>query len=257
MRAGAIGKEVVRMPVWSSVHHKAFSDSEALARHTAEWLIGIAASRSRVLSLCLSGGSTPRRLYELLAARPYRDAFPWSRAHWFWSDERFVAHDDASSNYGMASRAMLSHTPVPSANIHSIPTTGVTAEAAADAYERELKAFYGSDHLDETRPLFDVVLLGLGEDGHTASLFPGSAALDEKMRWATTAEGPNLKPRITLTYPVLESARDTAFLITGTEKRTALNQLLHGDSSLPAGRLRPVGNVWLFADAAAAGGIVL
>ena len=131
-------------------------------------------------AVCLSGGSTPQRLYEHLAGPPYRDAFPWSRTHWFWGDEQFVPHDDALSNYRMVREALLSRAPIPAVNIHPIPTEGLSPEAAASAYERELKSFYGADHLDPARPLFDVNLLGLGPDGHTASLFPGSAVLAER-----------------------------------------------------------------------------
>jgi 6-phosphogluconolactonase len=133
-----------------------------------------------------------------------------------------------------------------------MPTEGLGAEAAAAAYERELKAFYGADAIDPVRPLFDVTLLGLGTDGHTASLFPGSPALDERTRWAVSAPGAGGKPRITLTYPVLESSRRTAFLIAGTEKRDIFKRLRAGASDLPAARLHPAGSLRLFVDVAAA-----
>ena len=154
------------------------ADPEALACPVADWLLAAATANRGTLAVALSGGSTPRRLYERLAAPPYREAFPWSRTHWFWSDERFVPHDHPDSNYRMVRLAMLEATPIPAENIHPIPTEGLTPEEAAAAYERELKAFYGADRLDRRRPLFDVMLLGLGEDGHTASLFPGIAVLE-------------------------------------------------------------------------------
>ena len=119
-------------------------------------------ARRCIFAVCLSGGSTPQRLYELLAGPPYRDKFPWSRTHWFWGDERFVPHDDALSNYRMVREALLSRAPIPAINIHPIPTEGISPEKAAAAYERELKSFYGAEHLDPARPLFDVNLLGLG-----------------------------------------------------------------------------------------------
>jgi 6-phosphogluconolactonase len=142
---------------------------------------------------------------------------------------------------------------VASAYIHSIPTEELTAEAAAAKYEGELKAFYRADTLDPARPLFDVNLLGLGPDGHTASLFPGTSVLNERERWVVPVVGPNGEMRITLTYPVLESARHTVFLVTGEEKRAIFARFRQGDRTLPAANLHPSGKLWLFADAAAAG----
>jgi len=227
------------------------SDPEALARRVADWLLEISRARGGVFALALSGGGTPRRLYELLAGPPYHDAFPWHRTHLFWGDERFVPRDDKSSNYRMVRDAMLSRAPIPATNIHPVPTEGLTPEAAASDYERELKSFYGAERLDPARPLFDVNLLGLGPDGHTASLFPGTAVLDERERWVAAVVGP--KPtRITLTYPVLESSRHVAFLVAGKEKREIFSRFQRGEPTLPARRLRPIGTLHLFADAAAA-----
>jgi 6-phosphogluconolactonase len=207
----------------------------------------------RPASVCLSGGSTPKRLYELLAAPKYRDTFPWKRMHWFWGDERFLPKDDPLSNYRMVRLAMLEATPIPAENIHPIPTEGLTPEEAAAAYERELKAFYGADRLDRRRPLFDVMLLGLGEDGHTASLFPGIPVLEERTRWVAAVVGAKPEARITLTYPALESSRDLAFLVAGPGKREILAQVRGGTTDLPAARVRPVGRLhWLLDRAAAA-----
>jgi 6-phosphogluconolactonase len=229
------------------------ADPHALAHRVADWLQAAANAKTGIFAIALSGGSTPRLLYELLAGPPYRDAFPWSRTHWFWGDERFVPHGDEQSNYRMVREALLARVPIPAGNIHSIPTEGVTPEAAASAYERALKSFYGAERLDPARPLFDVTLLGLGPDGHTASLFPGAAALGERDRWAAAVIGPNGDARITLTYPTLESSRDTAFLVAGKDKRAILARLRHGDGALPASQLHPNGALWLFADEAAAG----
>ena len=159
-------------------------DAEALAQAAAAWLAELAQSRDGRVAIALAGGSTPKRFYELLAEPPFRDKFPWSRTHWFWGDERFAPHDDPRSNYLMTKKALLSRAPVPQANIHPIPTEGLSPQAAAEAYERELKSFYGAEALDPSRPLFDAVILGLGDNGHTASLMPGSSALDERRRWA-------------------------------------------------------------------------
>jgi 6-phosphogluconolactonase len=229
------------------------ADPEALACRVADWLLAVATAKRGMLAVALSGGSTPRRLYERLAGPPYREAFPWSRTHWFWSDERFVPHDHPDSNYRMVRLAMLEATPIPPENIHPIPTEGLTPEEAAAAYERELKAFYGADRLDRRRPLFDVMLLGLGEDGHTASLFPGLAVLEERTRWVAAVIGAKPEARITLTYPALESSRDLAFLVAGAGKREILAQVRGGTTDLPAARVRPVGRLhWLLDRAAAA-----
>jgi len=143
--------------------------------------------------------------------------------------------------------------PAPPENIHAVPTEGIGPVEAAAAYERALKSFYGAERLDPSRPLFDVTLLGLGEDGHTASLFPGTAALAERDRWVVAVLGAKPEPRITLTYPVLESSAEAAFLVAGAEKRDILRRFRAGDEDLPASRLRPVGECHLFVDAAAAG----
>jgi 6-phosphogluconolactonase len=146
----------------------------------------------------------------------------------------------------------LSRAPIPAANIHPVQTEGLTPDAAASDYERELKSFYGAERLGRARPLFDVILLGLGPDGHTASLFPGTAVLEERERWVASVVGP--KPtRITLTYPALESSRHVAFLVAGKEKREIFSRFQRGEHTLPAARLCPIGTLHLFADAAAAG----
>lgn len=228
------------------------ADREALARCTADWLVETATSAAGRFAVALSGGSTPRRLYELLATLPWCDTFPWERVHWFWGDERLVPRDDERSNYRMVREALLAHAPIPPGHIHAVPVEGMPDRAAV-AYERELKTFYGAGRLDPARPLFDVVLLGLGADGHTASLFPGTSALDERERWAVAVAGVQPEPRVTLTYPVLESCRHAAFLVAGTDKRAVFDRLRSGDAALPAARFKPNGELHWFADAAAAG----
>jgi 6-phosphogluconolactonase len=228
-------------------------DAVALARRGADWLLESALEAKGPFAIALSGGSTPRASYALLATPPYAKRFPWARAHWFWGDERFVPHDDPRSNYRMAWDAMLSLAPVPPGNIHPVPTANTTPQMAASAYERTLKEFSGSEQLDSAAPLFDINLLGLGEDGHFASLFPGSDVLNERSAWVAAAMGPKSEPRITLTYPVLESCRHAAFLVSGAAKSAILNNLLAGQSDIPASRFRPVGDFKLFADAQAMG----
>jgi 6-phosphogluconolactonase len=228
-------------------------DPEVLARRVADWLVAAALASDGAFAVALSGGSTPKRLYEYLAEEPYRGRFPWSRTHWFWGDERFVPHDDPLSNFRMIRESLLSRAPIPSANIHSIPTKSITPKKAASSYEQTLKAFYGAEQLDPARPLFGVTLLGLGEDGHTASLFPGTAVLMERDRWVAAVIGAKAEARITLTYPALESSHEAAFLVTGNGKRSVLKRLLSGDETMPAARLQPAGTLRVFCDVEAAG----
>jgi 6-phosphogluconolactonase len=225
-------------------------DPEALAHRAARWITDLAAASRDRFALCLSGGSTPRRLYQLLAESPYRDALPWDRIHWFWGDERFVPWNHPDSNYGMVHTALLERVPVAPGNIHGIPTDGTPADAAA-AYERVLKSYYGSENLDPTRSLFDIQILGLGPDGHTASLIPGTSVIEERHRWVAEVIGGRPEPRITLTYPVIESSRHTGFLVAGADKRETLSKALAGDRALPAARIRPVGELTWFVDEAA------
>jgi 6-phosphogluconolactonase len=233
---------------------RVFEGAEALAQTVAEWLCALAQASSRPFSVCLSGGSTPRLMYERLATPAIASRFPWPRAYWFWGDERFVPHDDPASNYRMAREALLSRVPIPGRNIHPIPTEGVSPEQAADAYEATLKRFYGSNILTPERPLFDVTLLGIGDNGHTASLFPGRPALRETQRWAVATIGVKSEPRITLTYPALDSSRDVAFLATGEEKRDMVARARAGDREIPAGMVRPIGRLHWFLDRAASPG---
>jgi 6-phosphogluconolactonase len=228
-------------------------DADALARRGSEWLAERIAGAARPFALCLSGGSTPKRLYAFLAAAPLRDRIPWQNLHLFWGDERFVPPDHPDSNFAMARTALIDHVPIPLRQIHPIPTTGLTPETAAEAYARTLAAFYGSDRLDAARPLFDVTLLGLGPDGHTASLFPGAAALDETVAWTAAVIGARPEPRITLTYPVIASSAVVAFLVAGADKQAMLARVLAGDRSLPAARVCAEGELRFLVDRAAVG----
>jgi 6-phosphogluconolactonase len=228
------------------------ADPEELARCAADWLLAAAARSEGPFRVALSGGSTPRRLYELLRGPLYGEAFPWARTHWFWGDERFVPHDSPDSNYRMVREAMLAYAPVPAGNVHPIPTEGLTPQEAALAYERDLKTAYGAATLSPDRPLFDATLLGLGPEGHIASLFPGTAILSERSHWVGAVVGAKPEPRITLTYPALESSRETAFLVAGAGKRPVLERLLKGDPDLPAAHLHPNGTLIILADRAAA-----
>jgi 6-phosphogluconolactonase len=230
-------------------------DLESLAMRLADWLVARLAETTGPFAFNLSGGSTPKTLYQLLATEAYRRKIDWERMHIFFGDERFVPWDHADSNYRMAREAMLSKVPIPAENVHPVRTDEATPEAAAADYEAALKRFYGKATLDIPRPLFAVTLLGLGDDGHTASLFPGTVALNERQKWVTAVVGAKPEPRITMTYPTLESSAATIFLIAGAAKREMLDRMLAGDMTLPASRVRPQGEVYVFCDEAANGDV--
>jgi 6-phosphogluconolactonase len=232
---------------------RVFPDAEALARGAAEFLCERGEAAHGRFTVCLSGGSTPKRLYQLLAARPFVHRFPWDRAQFAFGDERFVLPDDPDSNARMAREAMLSQAPVPPDHVHAIPTIGMTPDESASAYQRTLETLYGGSRLETGRPLFDVCLLGVGDDGHTASLIPGQPVLQERTRWVAAVAKGRPEVRITLTFPALEASRTVAFLVAGEGKRAILDRLLSGDRTVPAGMLRPAGEVIWFADRAAAG----
>jgi 6-phosphogluconolactonase len=227
-------------------------DPPALARHVAEWMTAAALATSGPFAVSLSGGSTPKALYALLASEGFRNRFPWQRVHWYWGDERFVPYDHPESNYRMTREAMLSKVPVPPENVHPIPTDG-TPQDAARRYEQTLQQAYGASRLDPQRPFFDVTLLGLGPDGHTASLLPGDPVLNERKRWVAAVSHGRPEVRITMTYPVIESSRRVAFLVAGEEKAAMFGAIRAGDSQVPAARVRPVGELFWFVDQAAAG----
>lgn len=227
-------------------------DAEALARTAAEWLRAEANARPGIVRICLSGGSTPRRLYQLLSDPACITDFPWARVHWFWGDERFVPHDHPDSNYRMAREALFDRVSIPTDHIHPIPTEGLGPDAAAAEYERTLRCVYGAERLHPERPLFDVTLLGLGADGHTASLLPDSLVLDEAARWVAAVAHGRPEARITLTYPALNASHAVAFVVAGEDKRDALAAVWRGDRALPAARIRPLGTLHWFVDRPAA-----
>lgn len=235
---------------------RVYSDVDELSLHAAEATVAIirnAIHATGTCSLALSGGSTPRTLYTLLASQ-FRDSIPWAHVHVFWGDERYVPPDDVRSNYRMAREALLERVPCPTANVHPMPTNFSTSDAAARDYETTLRS-----HFSGTWPRFDVIFLGLGPDGHTASLFPGSRALDERTRWVVAITDPPESPmRLTLTLPALSQSAHTYFLVAGSDKAQALRQVLAGtaDSNIyPAAAVRLAEGVaiwWVDRGAAAA-----
>jgi 6-phosphogluconolactonase len=230
------------------------ADADALADRAAHWFVAELTNRSGPLAVALSGGSTPKRLYERLARDPWRSQLPFDRIHWFWGDERIVPGDDSRRNTLMVESALLDHIPVPPGNIHIVAASPTTPEDAAAAYEAELRRFYGADVLDPQRPLFDIMLLGVGSDGHTASLFPGMASLAVRDEWVV-ASPPGLDPfvpRVTLTFPAIASSRAVAFLAAGPDKKPILDKVFSG-ADLPSAHVTAVGPIHWFLDKAAAG----
>jgi 6-phosphogluconolactonase len=234
---------------------RVFSDIEAMSGAAMEESIRImkdaVKERGRFV-IALSGGHTPAKMYALWADK-HRDETPWDKVHLFWSDDRYVPHDDLLSNYRMTKEALFSRVPIPAANVHGVPTNIAPQDKAAEAYDAELHKFFGA-----AAPVFDVQLLGLGVEGHTASLFPGDPALDEKKRWVVAVRAPAEPPiRLSFTPVVLNQGRSTFFLVSGENKREILAALRNEPdgkpSQYPAGRIRPSGRLVWYLDKAAAG----
>lgn len=231
-----------------------FPNLDALSRAVLEEVLRIVrdavAQRGRC-AIALSGGHSPAKMYELWSSE-YSARTPWDKVHLFWGDERYVPHDDPLSNFHMAQELLISRVPIPAANVHPVPTGLPTPEEAAAAYESDLRKYFGS-----AQPAFDLQLQGLGVEGHTASLFPGSPVLEEKQRWVAAVEVPATPPqRITFTPVVLNRGLNTYFLVTGKDKREILAALRNESnpktSQYPAARLQPDGPVVWFLDSPAA-----
>ncbi len=234
-------------------------DAEAVSRAAAEEVVacarGALLARGR-FTLVLSGGSTPRRLYELLAEPPFREQVDWGRVEVFWGDERCVPPDHSDSNYRTAHAALLAKVPVSPARVHRIQAERDDRVAAALAYEAEIARAFAVAPTGEP-PVFDLVLLGLGPDGHTASLFPHTEAVRERWRWVVANHVPKLaSDRLTLTSVILNRAANVIFLVAGDDKSVALAEVLEGRTDpeqLPAQLIRPIaGRIVWFIDRAAA-----
>jgi 6-phosphogluconolactonase len=226
-------------------------DADDLAERVAIWLATRIAFAERIF-INLSGGSTPKQVYELLGGEDLRARIDWRKVHLFWGDERFVPFDHPDSNFHMTFEAMIRHVPIPAEQVHRVPTEAGSPEKAASLYQKILQNCYRSETLDPERPLFDVTLLGLGADGHIASLFPGSVALAEHEAWVTPVVGVKPEPRISLTYPALASSADVLFLVSGAQKKNVLARALANDPALPASRVATRGVIRIFTDRAAA-----
>jgi 6-phosphogluconolactonase len=228
------------------------SDAAALAVAAAERLIKRIDANAGTPAICLTGGSSPKRLYELLATDSYRVRIPWARVHWFIGDDRFVPSTDPLNNTAMARAAFLDAC-APAENVHAIRTDAASPDDAAMLYARGLQDFYGSAQLDAAKPLFDVVLLGVGPDGHVASLFPGYPGIAVTDRWVVGVPEAHVAPfvpRVSLTLPTLASCREMLFLLSGEDKRSIVGRMLAGED-LPANRARSNFETVLLCDRAA------
>jgi 6-phosphogluconolactonase len=243
--------------VSAAIEVRRLTTPQDLFQAAAEEVIGAATAavaKRGQFTIALSGGSTPKSLYTLIAANADAN-LPWAQMFFFWGDERHVPPTDPDSNYRMAQESLLSKVPVPPANIFRIPTEKPDASAVADAYEQTLRKFFGLPSGEF--PRFDLILLGMGPDGHTASLFPETAALQEKSRLvvANWVEKLNTS-RITLTLPVLNAGRRVAFLVSGADKAAVLHEVLEGKDpgeKYPSKLVRPSdGKLVWFVDKAAA-----
>ena len=232
---------------------KIYQDMNEVCVKTAAWFVAEAnkaiAKQGR-FTVALSGGSTPRQLFTELAKPEWQKQMDWSKVFVFWGDERFVAPTDAQSNQKMARETLLDYVPIDEKNIFAVPFLA-TAELSAKQYEAELKQIFAD------LPKFDLILLGLGADGHTASLFPESKALSEDARWVCPAQSKAGGPeRITLTYPVINNGAVVCFLVTGAEKATMVKEILEvtpGSEEYPAQRIQPTSGklLWILDRAAA------
>lgn len=229
-----------------------FPDPEQLCRAAAAAIAQmIGQHRSNRFRLVLSGGRTPETLYRILATE-YATAIPWGKVELFWGDERYVRHDHPASNFAMVQRSLLDYVPIPAEQIHPIPTAANNPAMDAAAYQQTLQECAADGELLR----FDLLLLGMGEDGHTASLFPGGDWLAEQEAWAVASRAPVVPhDRITLTFPILNAARHTMILVTGQKKQPILQEMFANStaaaSRYPIAMIAPQGEVQWLVDSAA------
>jgi 6-phosphogluconolactonase len=249
-----------------AVEVQRFENLEAMSQAAVEFIAQRAlkgVAERGIFTLVLSGGSTPRRLYERLAQPPFLKDLPWAALHFFWGDERFVPPDHQDSNFAMVHESLLSKIPIPGKNVHPINTNAESGLSAAEDYEGDLRNFFQHRRTSDTfaeiqlptelTPSFDLLLLGLGRDGHIASLFPGDPALEEEKHWTAWVPSPGqppFYPRITLTLPIINQAAEVLFLVSGSDKKAVLGDVLRdgqgAGKDLPAARVRGRGNTFWF-----------
>ncbi len=236
---------------------RVFDDLESMSAAAASAVAELVEASTGSFSIALSGGSTPLRLYELLAARSI--SIDWEKIHLFWGDERFVPADSSESNFGNVRSALVEKIDIPEENIHHVHVDAASAIEAAAIYEKELRVYFGI--AENGYPSFDLILLGLGDDGHTASIFPGDPVIEERERWAAAVTAPaGIEPpeRITLTLPVLNAAKNVFFLVSGESKADALHDILFmgrmAAEQYPGALISPDGSLVWYVDSSAYGG---
>lgn len=242
------------MPETSIQNFKNIKEASNAAADLIIQLAESAITEKGFFTLVLAGGQTPQQTYELLTEPARAEKMEWQQVHFFWGDERWLSSTHSDSNFSMAHKALFSRVHIPESNIHRISTGHQDPETGAEMYEKHLRNFFLSNQLTEdgrapeniTFPNFDLVLLGMGTDGHTASLFPNSDLLEEQVKWVAAVTddiGTPPIPRITLTLPVLNQAENVIFIISGEKKRVLLDSFLHSQngsgSEYPAALINP------------------
>lgn len=240
------------------LHYSSFKDIHKLSDAAAAFIQGLSGDFIKSkgsFSIVLSGGNTPRKLYDQLSRPDYRDRINWQDTYIFWGDERYVPKDDILSNYNMAYTALISKIQIPDKNIFPMPDPDESKDAkeSSELYEKTLRRFFQSDPESKNFPSFDLILLGMGSDGHTASLVPGSPILNEKKRWVSTTDVPDyilVKHRITLTLPVLNNAKNVLFFVSGNDKKEILRKIMNDKErkKYPAGLIEPQGDLYWYTD---------
>jgi len=238
------------------VHIAIYDDKHTLSQHAAEYIMRIAKEAIDLhgrFTIALTGGTTPGEAYSLLGSEPIRSQIDWQLVHIFWGDERCIPHTNSESNFYLAQETLLDHIAIPKSQIHPIPADQLDRDAASQAYTVEMQHAFGTNGI----PSFDLIHLGMGPEGHTASLFPHQASLHEKQRLVMPVSVPKPPPdRLTFTPPLLNAARNVLFLVTGSDKADALHAVLEGEyqpDEYPAQIVRPTNGevVWMLDTAAA------
>ena len=233
---------------------EAFESQASLLQAALAQFREVITSDARTHVVCLSGGNTPRPFYDLLSSEARAGRLNLAQVEWMLGDERIVPVSHARSNFRMIREHLFEPAGISAERIHPMAVMLPDRRAAVSSYESLLQLLHGAPTLDAARPLFDFVLLGLGEDGHIASLFPGACSLDERERWVAATRAPDGEPRLSLTLPVLASARRVVCLVEGAGKRDALARWRANDTRLPAARLEVPAGILVLADEAAARG---